>query len=373
MVEETTGQNVFGFSNIKHSKYLPIDVKPTFLRRWLANGNTKGVMNSNFKSYKDAYDDSATNNSCIDSKAQYVIGEGLYDVNNTIDLDVYLNQEEAEKIILDYEINGGCSMQVIWADDEKTPLKGKHVPIDKIVLNITEKLEVDGYWYCFDYSQQQRYTPIMYAPFTGTFKGNQIEILYYRRPTNEPFFPVPDWISALPYCEAEGAMGNRAKKFFENGADNLTVVNVYDPLLDDTQKKKKATEIKDQIVGTESTNKTLVSFNSSLDSATTIDRVEPPQLNENSVFFSEECERKIIVAHKMPAILVVAQSGNSFSSNADEIAMATKMAFQKVIQPTRAKLLRGVFNKFAKAINPQANIDFKDVEIEEETDITESN
>jgi len=370
-MSEETKQNLFGFSNITHSKYLPIDVKPTFIRRWLANGNTKGILNSNFKSYKDAYDDSSTNASCIDSFVQYVLGEGLYDKNNAIDLELYLDCEEVEKLILDYEIHGGCSMQVIWSEN-KTILKGKHIPIDKLVLNVTNKLEVDGYWYSFDFQQQFRYIPVMYPPFTGEFNDNAIEILYYRRPTAEPFFPLPDWISALAYCEAEGAMGNRAKNFFENGADNLTVVNVYDPLLDEPQKKVRAAEIKNQIVGTESTNMTLVSFNASLDSATTIDRVEPPQLNENSVFFSEESERKIIVAHKMPAILVVSQSGNSFSSNADEIAMATKQLFQKKIQPARTKLLRGVFNKFAKAIDPKSNIDFMDVEIEEETDITES-
>ncbi len=370
-MSEEIKQNIFGISEIKHSKYLPIDVKPTFLKKWLANGNTGGRLNSNFKSYKDAYDDSPTNASCIDSFVQYTLGEGLYDANDVIDIELYLDEEEAEKIILDYETHGGCSMQVIWSENE-TILKGKHLPIDKIVLNITDKLEVDGYWYSFDFSQQQRYTPVMYAPFTGEFKGNTIEILYYRRPTSEPFFPVPDWKSGLPYCEAEGAMGNRTKKFFENGADNLTVVNIFDPTLDDDQKKARAAEVKKQIVGTESTNLTLVSFNANLDTATTIDRVEPPQLNENSVFFSEEAERKIIVAHKMPAILVVSQSGNSFSSNADEIAMATKQLFQKKIQPSRTKLLKGVFNKFAKAINPKVNLDFKDVEIEEETDITES-
>jgi hypothetical protein len=369
-MSEETKQNLFGFSNITHSKYLPIDVKPTFINKWLANGQTNGRLNSNFKSYKDAYDDSPTNASCIDSIVQYEIGEGLYDKNGIIDIEQYLNAEESEKLLLDCEIFGGCAIQVIWSE-KRTILKGKHIPIDKLVLNVTDKLEVNGYWYSFDFQEQFKYVPIMYAPFTGEFKGNQIEILYYRRPTSEPFFPLPDWISALPYCEAEGAMGNRAKKFFENGADNLTVVNVYDPLLDETQKKQRAGEIKNQIVGTESTNMTLVSFNSSLDSATTIDRVEPPQLNENSVFFSEEAERKIIVAHKMPAILVVAQSGNSFSSNADEIAMATKMAFQKIIQPKRKKDLRP-FNKFAKTIDSRAELDFMDVRIEEETDITES-
>jgi hypothetical protein len=235
-MNEEAKQNLFGFSNIHMSKYLPIDVKPTFLKKWLANGNTGGRLNSNFKSYKDAYDDSPTNASCIDSFVQYVLGEGLYDKNNAIDIELYLDPEEAEKLILDYKNFGGYSMQVLWSEARKV-YKGKHLPIDKVVLNITDKLEVDGYWYSFDFSQQQRYTPVMYAPFTGEFKGNAIEILYYRRPTSEPFFPLPDWISALPYCEAEGAMGNRTKKFFENGADNLTVVNIYDPLLDADQKK----------------------------------------------------------------------------------------------------------------------------------------
>src|SRR6478609_937893 len=100
-MSEETKQNLFGFSNIQHSKYLPIDVKPTFLKRWLANGNYGGRLNSNFKSYKDAYDDSPTNASCCDSFVQYTNGEGLYDKNGVIDIELYLNAEESEKIILD--------------------------------------------------------------------------------------------------------------------------------------------------------------------------------------------------------------------------------------------------------------------------------
>lgn len=367
---EKNNSSVIGYSNEKFSKYIPLDVKPTFTKKWLANGNQGGLLNSNFKTYQDAYDDSPTNASCIDSFVGYVFGGGLYDKTGTIDISLYLDEETQEKLIHDYKKFGGYAMQVVW-NENKTILKGLYIDCNKIVLNIDDKLNVDGYWYCFDFKQQHRYTPVMYPPFTGQFKGNQIEILYVRRPTSEPFFPVPDWISALPYCEAEGAMGNRSKKFFENGADNLTVVNIFDPLLDANEAEAKALKVKEQTIGTNNTNNLLVSFNSSTDAQTKIDRVEPPQLNENSVFFSEESERKIIVANKMPAILVVAQSGNSFSSNADEIAMATKMAFQKIFQPNRKKLLVG-FNKFAKAINPVAQLDFLDIEIEEETDITES-
>jgi hypothetical protein len=39
------------------SAYQPIDIKPLYGRKWVTNG----VNNINFKTYKDAYDDSPTN------------------------------------------------------------------------------------------------------------------------------------------------------------------------------------------------------------------------------------------------------------------------------------------------------------------------
>jgi hypothetical protein len=39
---------------VKMSAYQPIDIKPLYGRKWVTNG----VNNVNFKTYKDAYDDS---------------------------------------------------------------------------------------------------------------------------------------------------------------------------------------------------------------------------------------------------------------------------------------------------------------------------
>jgi hypothetical protein len=46
---------------VKFSAYQPIDIKPLYGRKWVTNG----VNNVNFKTYKDAYDDSPTNSSII--------------------------------------------------------------------------------------------------------------------------------------------------------------------------------------------------------------------------------------------------------------------------------------------------------------------
>jgi hypothetical protein len=56
----TVSNNYHSFEGVvKMSAYQPIDIKPLYGRKWVTNG----VNNVNFKTYKDAYDDSPTNSS----------------------------------------------------------------------------------------------------------------------------------------------------------------------------------------------------------------------------------------------------------------------------------------------------------------------
>jgi uncharacterized membrane protein YebE (DUF533 family) len=56
------------------SAYQPIDIKPLYGRKWVTNG----VNNVNFKTYKDAYDDTYKC-SIINAFVNYVYGEGMID------------------------------------------------------------------------------------------------------------------------------------------------------------------------------------------------------------------------------------------------------------------------------------------------------
>jgi hypothetical protein len=51
-----------------------------------------------------------------------------------------------------------------------------------------------------------------------------------------------------------------------------------------------------------------------------VDRISPPELNQQNVF-AEEAERKLIVAHSAPPVFAGSNNGSGFSSNADEIAV----------------------------------------------------
>ena len=350
--------------NIKMSKFQPIDVKPLYGRKWVTNGEN----NINFKTYKDAYDDSPTNASIINAFVNYIYGEGLIDSNGQ-DLRKYISQEDALLMCQDYKIYGGFAYQVIWSVEQK-PLKVEYIPVYKLGVNYdATSINVDGYWYSWDWSNRFRFKPTLYPKFTGEYKGNDLEIAVIRRPTAEPFFPIPDYLSGIPWAEVEGELANAGKNHFRNSLTAMTIINYNNGRIDDNVlAKEKADEVRNKVVGSENQSAVIVAFNEGAEEAVTVDQLSPPELNAQNVFYSEEAERKLIVAHSAPPILFAgSNTGSGFSSNADEIAVATKGLYRRHINPMRGVILNGLMDVFS-LIDSSIKLDFKD--FEEETEIT---
>lgn len=324
---------------LKFSAFQPIDVKPVFGRNWVTNG----VDNINFRRYDNAYDDSPTNASIINAFVNYMFGEGLIAKNGT-DISSIISQEDVLLMCTDYKKYGGYSYQVVWSKAQ-TILKVEYIPTGKLGVNYdSEKLTIDGYWYSYDWTTKGRYRPKFYPKFTGEFKGNPIEMLTVRRPTSEPFFPVPDYFSGIPYTSVEGQLANAGKYHFENSMAVMTIINYNNgKIIDDTLAKQKADMVREKAVGTNHQGGVLVSFNDGAEESIVVDQLHPPELNQQNVFYSEEAERKIIVAHSAPPILFSSTgNGSGFSSNADEIEVQTKGLYRRHINPMRKIFLRGL-------------------------------
>ena len=134
--------------------------------------------------------------------------------------------------------------------------------------------------------------------------------------------------------------------------------------------QSEADKAREKVVGTYNQSAVLVSYNDGLEEATVVDRISPPELNNQNVFYSEEAERKLIIAHSAPPILFTGtNSGNGFSSNADEIKTATNALYRRHINPMRKGITDGlnqVFNLIDITIKPTFK-DFEEEKLEEET------
>lgn len=358
----------FGQEVVKMSAWQPIDIKPNVTQNGV-NAVCNGLNNSNYKTLRDAYDDSPTNSSIINSFVNFMYADGLKNVGSDLDISKYLDEDTVELVCLDAKMLGGLALQVIWNDDEKDRkiLRFEYVPIESFAVELEDKTvnpKVIGYWYSWDWSQSGMYAPVPCKKFDGTFQGG-VEIVIIQRVTKNKFFPLPDYFSGINYCIAEGFLGQNTKTHFQFENKITTVINFNggkQAAASEEVKKKKAEAIKKDYTGGSPKHHVVVSYNSDGLDATTIDQVETPNLNQQNVFFAEECERKIIVAHSAPKILFSGSNNASgFSSNADEILVATKEMYRRNINPLRKVVIDGL-TKLFKLIDVSVILEFQDFE-----------
>lgn len=366
------GLQTFAFEGTpeKFSAFQPIDIKPRTGIDWILNG----ANNANFKSYKDAYDDSPTNSSIINDYVAYIYGEGLIDSVTKSTLKQIISNEDVLLLCQDLKIYGGSSMQVIWNEKTKIPLRIKHVPIYKLGVRYNQQtLNIEGYWFCYDWQNRYKYKPSFYPKFTGVYTPAQsVEILFVKLPTSEPFFPVPDYISGLPWAKCEGELANGAINHFKNGLSAMTIINYNQGRQESTEAAKvEADKVRKMATGSANQSNVIVSFNDSIDESVTVDQLHPSELNQQNVFYAEEAQLKLQIAHGMPKILFSGdQSGGGFSNNAEEYAMALKILYRKKINPMRDVLANGL-KQVIDLINPEIVPWFKDFEEEKQLETTE--
>lgn len=362
-------QNVFSFSEnvVKMSAWQPIDIDSE--SRNIYNAVLNGKNNSNYKTLRDAYDDSPTNQSIINSFVNFMYADGLKNVGSDLNISQYLDEDTVELICLDIKMLGGFALQAIWNDNEKERklLKFEYVPIENLAVELDNSMvspKVVGYWYSFDWSRPVLNAPVPCKKFDGTYQEG-VEIVVIQRVTKNKFFPLPDYFSCINYCIAEGFLGQNTKTHFQFENKITTVINFNggkQRSASEEVKKKKAQKVKEDYTGGSPKHHVVVSYNNDALDATTIDQVETPNLNQQNVFFAEECERKIIVGHSAPKILFSGSNNASgFSNNADEILVATKEMYRRNINPLRKVVLDGL-TKLFKLIDPAVKLEFVDFE-----------
>lgn len=349
------GKNI---SHFEFSAYETGITKPSLGTKYTLNG----INNENFKKYQDAFDDSPTNAFIIKTIVNYIVGDGLKDLNGKINPHDYISKSDLRLLCLDFKLNGSAFPQII--NYQKEPIKIKHTPVTRVGLNIntnpksSDFMEVDGYWYCWDYKEKYKFAPKFYPKFGAKSEGVGIEIMHIKNLSSEPYFPFPDWFSGIKSAKIEAALIDDAVNHVLRGFQGKTVININNgSMMSDDEKEAVRLEIKKNWTGTENSDGVTVSVNDSVEDSIIVDTIEPRGRNEQFVTYDETAEIKLMAAHSAMNILFQRPGSSGFSNNADEIATATDSLYLGVINPMR-EIILDALNEIFKKINPDVNIDF---------------
>ena len=327
----TDKKNVF---IVEMSTYEKPKIEESRTKDWVEYGK----KNDYYEWLIDRFRYSPTNNAVISNMSRLIYGNGLDAHNANKKPSEYaqmlslFSKDVVKKHITDKKMLGGACYQVIYNKQHTKVVRVEHLPIHLIRPNkCNEDGEIEGYWFSNDWSDVRKNEPV-FIPAFGTSK-KEIELLVSNTySVGMKYFGEVDYFGALPYCVLEEEIADYLINDCQNGFAPTTIVNYNNDEPDDETKERITKNTIAKTTGSKG-KRTIVSFNSNKDLATTIESIPLNDAPEHYQYLSDESRNKILAAHGVvsPMLVGIVTDNQGFNSNADEIEVASKYFYNTSI------------------------------------------
>ena len=341
-----------------------------------------GEDNNYFQFIIDRYVNSTTNSSVINNVNRLIYGRGLSALdankkpNEYAQMMALFHADCIRKIVLDRKMFGQFAMQVHYDKAHKKILKAYHIPVNLLRAEKCNKDgEIEGYYYSDNWEDTKKYAPKR-IPAYG-YSNEQVEILYSKPyAVGMKYYALPDYQGGLPYAKLEEEIADYLINEVQNGFSGTKVVNFNNGVPTEEQQQIIKGKVLSQLTGSRG-QKVIVAFNNNQESKTTVDDLPLNDAPEHYTYLSEECVKKIMLAHNVTSPLLFGLgSANGFSSNADELKNASILFDNMVIKPIQDQIIdafdkilayNGISLKlFFKTLQPLEFVDLENAQTEEQ-------
>ena len=310
------------------------------------------------------YTNSTTNNAIINNITRLVYGKGLNATDAQVKPNDYavmmslFKKQDVRQLVTDLKLLGQCAMQVIYSKDRKKIVNVHHIPVQLLrPEKCNEEGKIEAYYYSDDWSDVKKYPPKRISAFGCSKDGLEI---YMVKPysVGMKYFALVDYTGGLPYCALEEDISCYLINEVNNGFSGRTVVNFNNGIPSEEQQHLIKNKVLNQLTGTYG-EKLIVAFNNNAESKTSVDAMPVNDAPDLYSTLSEECLRKIMLAHNVTSPLLFGiASSNGFSSNSDELKDSFALFNNMVIKPMQ-EILTDAFDEILAYNGISLNLYFK--------------
>ena len=299
-----------------------------------------GDDNNYYQYLIDVYTQSTTNNAIINGVSGMIYGKGLDALDSSTKTDEYaalrsiFHNECLKKVSLDLKLLGEASFQVLYKD--KKVVRAEHFPRQTLrAEKCNEKGEIEAYYYHNDWGNiKPNDKPQRIAAF-GFGNGTEPEIEIVKKYVSgyDYYCPV-DYVGGLAYGELESEISDYLINDVQNGFSGTKVVNFNNGVPDREKQMSIKNDVMHKLTGARG-EKVIIAFNNNAESKTTIDDVPLNDAPAHYEYLSNECAKKLMVAHRItsPLLLGIRDGNNGLGNNADEIKTASLLFHNITIRP----------------------------------------
>ena len=321
--------------------------------------------NNDFPDYIfELYNNSSQMSAIIDTMLRYIEGNGI--VSN-YPLKIVNRKYETfndliEKLILDYLLYGGFSMQIT-----RNKL-GEIAELNYVNMRyVRVSDDEDKIFYSEEWNKGRR-TPKIYDRYIPNSKF-PTSILYYKGRKTRNVYPTPMYLSALTSLEISTQIPEYHLNCLENGFLPGGIINFSNGSnLSEDVMEEIEDRIKEKFTGVKNASKILLSFNDSTEHATTFERLADDGNIDVYSNLADSVEKNIYTAFRISKLLL-GNAEDSTGFNKQSYIESFALYQKTVIQPIQSELeevINGVLGEGALHFN-EFQINWSETGADEDT------
>ena len=332
---------------------------PTFKeargKDWILFGD-EGEYKNRYPEYLlDLYRRSAKNHAIINSKKDYVVGQGWAVKQEGLDtlglarLQEFINhpnQYESlndilEKVALDYELYNGFALEIVYNQLNDKIAAVYHADFARYRSN------EDGscYYYSEDWS---KHNPVVEKIEAFNWKEPSGKQLLYVKGYSPDckYYPLPTYLGSTSYIELDVEIANFHLNAVKNNFVGGTIVSFYNGEPTAEEQEEIERQIKDKFTGTDNANSIVLNFADSRDRGVEIQQLNGNDFDKRFDILNKTVQREIYAGHQVtdPALFGIKEDGIFTSRN--QLVDSFEL-FQNTYINNRQQFIERVFNELA--------------------------
>jgi len=373
--------NLYNFISLKLSAHKTPIFKEEKQKDWIIYGAEKGDYYNNYPGYLTyLYNRSSKQNAFINGKVHYICGNGVgfdahgLNIEAKASVNDFLNKpndngdtlkDVIKKSVLDKKLYGGFYLELVWNKS------GKSFEIYHMAYNSLRKAKNDdGYWYSRDWAnkrQDEETTGLKYidafTPEGGT--GSQIYCAKEYRPDLD-YYPLPDYLASCVYAEIDVELSNYRLNAIKSGFNSGTIISFNNGRPTDEERENIEDKLKEKFVGTDQANSLLINFSASKESAPTIARLAPQNVDTQLDSLNDQVTQELIIGHRITNPLLVGIKTPGELGGTNQISESFLLYRSTYIEPNQKEIekefnylltLKGFANRiYLKEVTPMQEV-----------------
>ena len=304
----------------------------------------------------DLYYSSSTHSAIINSTAEMIAGEDIVVDEDDTNLDSFVklkkflrnaNSNETlhqviKKVAFDFKLQGAYALHVVYNRARTEIVELFHVPVERIRAGRPNEFgKVDTYYICADWSNVRSNKPYPVAAFNTNDRtaGSQLIYTGSYSPNMDIYF-TPDYIAANNWALIDAKVSEFHLNNINNSFSGSYMFSFNNGIPSESERNQIERDITNKFTSSSNAGKFLMSFSDDKTRSPEIHPLNTADLSDQYLTLQTLLVQNILTGHRVTSkTLLGIDSGNGFSSNADELLNAANFYQNTVIRPFQLNIL----------------------------------